>query len=69
MEKGLELMVAGMGGVFIFLSLMVLVMYLSSIILTKFEKPEVLPESGTGKNDQLAAVAVAVAAVKRHTQG
>jgi Na+-transporting methylmalonyl-CoA/oxaloacetate decarboxylase gamma subunit len=62
-------MVAGMGGVFTFLALMVLVMYLSSIVFKKFEKPEAALESGTGGNEQLAMIAAAIAVVKNHTQG
>ncbi|MBN2803313.1 MAG: OadG family protein [Deltaproteobacteria bacterium] len=69
MEKGLELLVAGMGGVFLFLSLMVLIMYLASMVLKKFEKPEAAIESGTGGNEQLAMIAAAIAVVKNHTQG
>jgi hypothetical protein len=48
---------------------MVLVMYLSSIVFKKFEKPEAALESGTGGNEQLAMIAAAIAVVKNHTQG
>lgn len=69
MEKGLELMLAGMGGVFTFLALMVAIMYVTSLIFKKYEKPAVLSQGNAGQDDQLAQVAVAIAAVKRHTQG
>ena len=66
MEEGLELMVYGMSGVFLFLILMVVVMTFTSVIVKKFEKPVSVT---AGTDDQLAQVAVAIAAVKRHTQG
>ncbi|MBN2716014.1 MAG: OadG family protein [Deltaproteobacteria bacterium] len=66
--EGLELMVAGMGVVFLFLTLMVLVMSISAGILKRFDKPvEATQTAGAG--DPLAEVAVAIAAVQREIQG
>jgi oxaloacetate decarboxylase gamma subunit len=67
--EGLELMVAGMGVVFLFLILMVIVMNISSFILKRFDKPQELPAGAGGTPDQLTQVAVAIAAAKRHMQG
>jgi sodium pump decarboxylase gamma subunit len=67
-EQGLVLMGAGMGVVGLFLSLMVVVMYVSSFLLKKFEK-ERPPDGGEGPHgskDELAEIAVAIAAVKAH---
>lgn len=72
MSEGLELMVAGMGVVFLFLTLMVFVMYGAAAVLKKFDKPEELTPGGGPSGavaDELAEVAVAIAAVKAHTQG
>lgn len=65
--EGLELMVAGMSVVFLFLALMVIVMYASAGILKRFDKPEQITQNAA--SDQLAEVAVAIAAVKRQIQG
>ncbi|MBN2340659.1 MAG: OadG family protein [Deltaproteobacteria bacterium] len=69
--EGLELMVAGMSVVFLFLALMVIVMSLSAGVLKKFEKPEnTTPGAGSGgAGDPMAEVAVAIAAVQREIQG
>lgn len=69
--EGLELMVAGMGVVFLFLTLMVLVMNISAGILKRFDKPEeAKPQAIAGSaGDPLAEIAVAIAAVQREIQG
>jgi oxaloacetate decarboxylase (Na+ extruding) subunit gamma len=68
--EGLELMVAGMSVVFLFLALMVLVMNLSAGILKRFDKPEEAKKAGAGAaGDPMAEVAVAIAAVQREIQG
>ena len=69
--EGLELMVAGMSVVFLFLALMVVVMSISSGILKRFDKPEeaTLKMGAGGAGDPMAEVAVAIAAVRREMQG
>ena len=69
--EGLELMVAGMGVVFLFLTLMVLVMNISAGILKRFEKPEeAIQKTGArAAGDPMAEVAVAIAVVQREIQG
>ncbi|MBN2530641.1 MAG: OadG family protein [Deltaproteobacteria bacterium] len=69
--EGLELMVAGMSVVFLFLALMVLVMNLSAGILKRFDKPEeAIQTAGAGKaGDPMAEVAIAIAAVQREIKG
>lgn len=67
--EGINLMLAGMGVVFMFLILLVIVMNISAAILKRFDKPEELTAGNGGAADPLAQVAVAIAAVKRHTQG
>lgn len=69
--EGLELMIAGMSVVFLFLTLMVIVMSLSASVLKRFDKPQELKQvtGSGGAGDQLAEVAVAIAAVKRQMQG
>jgi sodium pump decarboxylase gamma subunit len=72
MNEGLELMMAGMTVVFLFLSIMVSIMYGAAAILKKFEKPEEQTPGGNSsdsQNDGLAEIAVAIAAVKAHTRG
>ncbi len=73
-EQGLGLMVAGMGTVFLFLTTMVIVMYGSSVVLRKFDKkPPSKKKTGSGgttpPRDELAKIAVAIAAVKAHSRG
>jgi oxaloacetate decarboxylase (Na+ extruding) subunit gamma len=68
LDKGLELMVAGMGVVFLFLILMVIVMHLSSSVLKRFEKA--LPAQGRlTTSNPLALTAIAIAAARRHLNG
>ncbi len=70
---GLKLMIIGMGTVFIFLGIMVLVISASAKILAPFawllepkdEKPERTPVSNAGKVAD-AQIAAAVAAVQMH---
>ena len=70
-EKGLVLMGAGMGVVLLFLTIMVIVMYGAAAILRRFDKPQI-PTGGNGPtratSDEMAEIAVAIAAVKAHTQ-
>ncbi len=61
---------AGMGVVGLFLTTMVIVMYGSSAILRRFDKP---PSKKAGSkrsaDGDVAEIAVAIAAVKAHTRG
>jgi len=70
MMQGLELMVAGMVMVFIFLTIMIISVNGAAAIIRRFEKDT--PPSGGGSSssnkDNLAEVAIAVAAVKAHTR-
>jgi oxaloacetate decarboxylase gamma subunit len=70
--QGLVLMVVGMGVVFAFLALLVGAMNGSASFFQKFAHlfpEETLPKSGTRKPAQdFSEIAVAIAAVKAHTQ-
>jgi oxaloacetate decarboxylase gamma subunit len=72
MAQGLELMVAGMGVVFAFLTLMVFTMHGAAAIIRKIEKPETPQNPGAGSasshTDELAMVAVAIAAASAQTR-
>ena len=66
-EQGLELVLFGMGTVFVFLTMLVFVTGLMSTVVLKFSAP--IPQSskavaGTGSDPAL--MAAAVAAVKRY---
>lgn len=66
LEQGLILMVLGMGVVFAFLSLLVIIMNLSAKIILRFfpEKEEPVPQQA----DASAEIAAAIAAVTYHTR-
>ena len=68
-EEALVLMGAGMGTVFFFLVVMVIVMFISAYLLrnSHVEEAVVGAKSGAGK-DNLAEIAVAIAAAK-HRNG
>ena len=64
MQEALRLLVVGMGTVFSFLTLLVLVMYVTARLLSRFEDPVVeasghMPE--TAANNAEIALAIAVA--------
>ncbi|WP_200821206.1 OadG family protein [Oceanicoccus sp. KOV_DT_Chl] len=70
MQQGVELMLFGMGTVFVFLALLVVLTGVMSTVLQRFVKPEPVvaqrPSAQAGKqnNDQL--VAVISAAIHQH---
>jgi oxaloacetate decarboxylase gamma subunit len=74
--EGLGLLAAGMGMVFIFLTLLVSIMALSAKLLSRFpdlsaeEKPKRPPRSGGTyqNNEDLGEIAAAVAAVTARTR-
>ena len=64
MQEALRLLVVGMGTVFSFLTLLVLVMYVSARLLSRFEDPVVEAPGkvpGVAANDAEIALAIAVA--------
>ena len=64
MQEALRLLVVGMGTVFSFLTLLVLVMYVSARLLSRFEDPVVEAPGqvpGLAANDAEIALAIAVA--------
>ena len=68
-EQGLELVLFGMGTVFVFLTMLVFVTGLMSTLVLKFSAP--IPESSktvTGTRSDSALMAAAVAAVKRYRE-
>lgn len=66
--EGLKYMVLGMGIVFLFLYLMVVVLQFQAKIITKYfpdkELPQTVPSSGA--NDKKKKVAAIVAAIQHH---
>jgi len=63
-EEAMVLMTAGMGTVFFFLTVLVLTMYLTAFLLKGTAvQSDVSAKSGSNQN-QLAEIAVAIAAVK-----
>ncbi len=77
-EEGFELMFVGMGVVFSFLVLLVVLMKVSGAVLSKFPEPEVAakPPSGgggggsaAGAAQKSAKMAVALAAAHRSRRG
>jgi len=67
--EGIELMIVGMGVVFAFLVLLVILMRVSGALLSKFPEPEILvaprPTRKAASGDAAAKMAVALAAAHR----
>lgn len=68
LKEGLILMVTGMGTVFTFLVIMIMVMYLMEKIMIIVDKimpiPEEVPVGKSANQDKKLEIAVAIAAVK-----
>ena len=70
-EQGFILMGAGMGVVGLFLTIMVAVMYGSAAIIKQIEDASPPPPESSGggsKSNDLAEIAVAIAAVQSHSR-
>ena len=76
--EGFELMLVGMGVVFSFLVLLVVLMKISGAVLSKFPEPELTPQASSpgsgsrgsaGSAQAQAKVAVAIAAAHRARKG
>jgi oxaloacetate decarboxylase gamma subunit len=66
-EQGLELVLFGMGTVFVFLTMLVFVTGLMSTLVLKFSAP--IPQSSKAATEgDTALMAAAVAAVKRYRE-
>ena len=66
MQEALRLLVVGMGTVFSFLTLLVLVMYVSARLLSRFEDPVVeAPGKVPGVAAKDAEIALAIAVAER----
>ena len=73
LENGLELLVLGMGGVFLFLIIQVILMSISASFFTKYahlfpEKEATLTKSVKKAGSADEEVAVAIAAMKAHVK-
>jgi len=68
-EQGLELVLFGMGTVFVFLTMLVFVTGLMSTLVLKFSAPiPQLSKAVTGAGSDPALMAAAAAAVKRYRE-
>ena len=69
MQQGVELMLYGMGTVFVFLALLILATVLMSAVVARFFKPEpspVLPSAKTAVANDEQLVAVISAAIHKY---
>ncbi len=66
LAAGLELLVVGMGTVFAFLALMVLLMSLSSRVFAAISPPTAIAANGLESDDGAAEIAIALAVAAAH---
>jgi len=64
MTRGLELMLVGMGTVFVFLTTLVLATHLMSSLVQRFFPPPVATDDAGVEQDTVAAIAAAIAAYR-----
>jgi len=68
--EGFKFMGLGMGTVFLFLIVLIIMMNLMSIIIHKFfPEPEVSPAAPAAKQDNKKVIAAITAAIAHHRQG
>jgi len=65
LTRGLELMLVGMGTVFLFLTSLVLATQLMSFLVRRFSAPPLTVDDVSVEADTVAAIAAAVAAYRR----
>jgi len=65
MTRGLELMLVGMGTVFLFLTSLVLATQLMSFLVRRFFAPPLMQDDAGVEADTVAAIAAALAAYRR----
>ena len=72
--EGLKFMVLGMGTVFVFLTIMIIVVNIMSYVVNRFfPEPQASSDTATGtntdKNDKKKVVAAITAAIMHHREG